>query len=95
MMEPDADEEQVAYLAQTEAPSFTAWNRPKKGGKGKGKFKKTFRYCHYSNGMPPNKETLEEKKKHSRSLRLKLSVKRAGNEACSKKPQQVGGLTLN
>ena len=59
MMEPDADEEQVAYLAQREAASFIAWNRPKKGGKGKGKgkgkFKKTFRYSHYSFGRPPNK----------------------------------------
>jgi hypothetical protein len=38
------DEEQVAYLAQTEAAGFVAWNKVKgKGkGKGKGKFQKTF-----------------------------------------------------
>ena len=46
------DDEQVAYLAQTEAAGFVTWNKAKgKGkGKGKGKFKKTFRYSHYSNG---------------------------------------------
>ena len=72
------DEEQVAYLAQTEAAGFVAWNKVKgKGkGKGKGKFKKTFRFSHYSNGgRPPNRKSLEERKEALKNLKLKPNVK--------------------
>ena len=102
------DEEQVAYLAQTEAAGFVAWNktfakgRGKGKGKGKGKFKKTFRYSHYSNGgRPPNRKTLEERKEALKKLKAKTKCKTcgavghwAGDQECPKKTR-FGGLAIS
>ena len=102
------DEEDIAYLAQTEAAGFVAWNKAfakgksKGKGKGKGKFKRTFRYSHYSNGgRPPNRKTLEERKEALKKLKAKTKCKTcgavghwAGDQECPKKTR-FGGLALS